>query len=80
MKHKSSKQAHNNGLILSDRYELMKKCWKEEKTERPTFLQMKLRLKALLITSRRKETAEAAAAADNKTNDEQEDYYTNEGM
>ena len=50
----------------------MQKCWNEKKEERPTFTQLKLKLKAIAITTRRKSTK--------VEKNEEEEMYINDNM
>ena len=59
------------------RYELMCQCWSVERENRPTFTQLKMRLKALEISMRRKQSKQAATRDSDALH---EDTYINQDM
>lgn len=57
------------------RFEMMEQCWKTVKEERPTFTEMKIKLKAARLALRKRQRLNSVA------NDKQdEDNYINDDM
>ena len=56
---------------------MMKLCWEEKKEQRPTFSQMKMRLKAIRIASRRKQSKNETEPSMDNAEDE---IYINDDM
>ena len=50
----------------------MERCWKTVKEERPTFTELKIKLKAMRIAQRRKQLE--------NSNHEEDNYYINDNM
>ena len=64
-------------ILLFNSCEIMTRCWDLEKEKRPTFSQMKLRLKSIGIAMRRGSTVQVR---DKNQEHTEEDVYMNNNM